>query len=77
MKRANFKRSSETRQANAQARMYSHKTPTTDTGFCQNCANAPSPVRHSLVCHGEESPHKGDYVARKCSCAVFVARKTS
>lgn len=70
-----MKRTKEDRRTSAQKRSYNR--PLTDTGFCQNCANAPSPVRHSLVCRGEESPHKGEFVARKCSCAVFVARKTT
>jgi hypothetical protein len=71
MKRANFKRSVETRQANAKARSYNKKTPSTETGFCQNCKGAPSPVRHALVCQCADSPHNGNYVARKNSCAFF------
>jgi hypothetical protein len=74
MKRRNFRASKEERLANLEERRATLKIPTTDTGFCQNCGNAPSPVRHGLRCQGEGSPHEGQYVARKCSCAVFVQR---
>lgn len=74
MKRRNFKVSKEERLARLEERRPTLKTPLTETGFCQNCGNAPGPVRHGLQCHGEESPHKGEYVARKCSCNAFIRR---
>jgi hypothetical protein len=71
MKRANFKRSKETRQDNAKARKYTDKHPETEYGFCQNCKGAPSPIRHGLKCNEKNSPFEGQFVQRKNSCPFF------
>ncbi len=67
-----MKKNTEERKSRAKARVT--KKPETETGFCQNCSNAPGRVRHGLRCAAVGSEFNGQYVPRKGTCGEFRTR---